>query len=147
MLALLLVLTQAAIARGDLQKLARWSGQLDIEVRQAGRGNLLAPPALRELSRWPGLVTLELRLPVTALEARQLRTLKRFAARTAQPRDRSLQLLLPALVRTLSEPVHAAKLPAAGADEEAVILEAGVDAAALQWLERRLSPYPDAPDR
>ena len=147
MLALLLVLTQAAVARGDLQKLARFSGQVEVEVQRAGPGNLLAPPALRELQRWPGLVTLQLRLPVTALEARQLRSLKRFAARAGSARDRSLKLLAPALVRVSAEPLNAAPLGCRDAAEDAVLLADGVDACALSWLSRRLSLHPEPPDR
>jgi hypothetical protein len=142
MLALVLVLTQAAIAHGDLQQLLRWSDRVELEVQHAGRGNLLAPPVLRELSRWPGLVTLQLALPITPLEARQLRTLKRFAARTARPRDPSLKLLAPALVRILPEPLVAAPLGCRDAAEDAVLLERGADACALQWLSQRLALHP-----
>jgi hypothetical protein len=133
MLALVLVLTQAAIAHGDLQQLLRWSDRVELEVQHAGRGNLLAPP---------GLVTLQLALPITPLEARQLRTLKRFAARTARPRDPSLKLLAPALVRILPEPLVAAPLGCRDAAEDAVLLERGADACALQWLSQRLALHP-----
>src|SRR5437868_1608903 len=101
LLALAVVLSQEHVARGDLSKLLRLSEQLDIEITRArGQGNLLSPRALRELSRWPGLVTLELKIPVTRIEARQLRSLKRFAARVSHE-DPSLKLLAPALVRKL----------------------------------------------
>lgn len=152
MLALLLVLTQAAIARGDLQKLSRFSGQLSIEVRGEGRGNLLPPPALRELWRWPGLVTLQLRLPLTALEARQLRSLRRLAVR-APRRDRSLALLGPALVRVTTAELTAPALDCrdagspAGPDGEAVLLEDGVTACALAWIERRAVLHAEPPEK
>lgn len=145
-LAILLVLTQAAIARGDLRKLARWSDQLALEVRAEGRGNLLAPPALRELRRWPGLVTLELRGKVTKAEALQLRGLGRFAARVPA-RDASLKLLAPALVRVETAPLEPQPLGCRDAQEDAVLLQDGADGCALAWLSRRLTLRPEPPEK
>jgi hypothetical protein len=144
---LVLVLAQEHVARGDLARLMRFSERVEIEIAQE-RGNLLAPAALRELQRWPGLATLELRLPVTRVEAAQLRKLKKFAARAARQRDASLKLLAPALIRVQPlRPMSGALIgcgPARAADDTAW-LPLGIDDCALKWIASHLEPQPDAP--
>jgi hypothetical protein len=151
MLALVVVLSQGALLRGDLQKLARWSDRVELSISHE-QGNLLAPAALRELQRWPGMVTLELRLPVKAVEAAQLRELRRFAALVPKGRehDASLKLLAPALLRVRSAALPPlAQTSCAGAEadqaEEVLLLHNGADACALQWLSQRLELRPDPP--
>src|SRR2546428_5474616 len=79
---LVLLIGQEAAARGDLKQLVPYAPRMEVVVR-LGAENWLTEPALRELRRWPVPPTLELRPPVSAREAKQLRKLKRFRARLA----------------------------------------------------------------
>ena len=154
MIALVLVLQQAAIAHGDLSRVSRYADQVTLVVARE-RGNLVEPAALRALLRWPALVSLELRLPVAATEARQLRQLGRLAALVPRGRERdpSLKLLAPALVRTRTmpsltpapSPCASLQLSRTAAGEEVAVPSAPLDACTLDWLAQRLSLHADPP--
>jgi hypothetical protein len=149
---LVLLVGQAAVARGDLKQLASHAQRMEVVVR-LGAENWLTEPALRELRRWPVAPTLELRPPVSAREAKQLRKLKHFRARLAygSPRDRTLRRLAPALTSVKAEPrtplpvkdrpcPGTALMGRAGADE---VLSApdGIDQCVRGWLSDRFGPH------
>jgi hypothetical protein len=146
-----LLIGQEAAARGDLKQLTHFAQRMELVVR-LGAENWLTEPALRELRRWPVPPTLELRPPVSAREARQLRKLKRFRVRLAygSPRDRTLRRLAPAVTSVKPEPhtplpvkdrpcPGTALMGRTGADE---LLSApdGVDRCVLGWLSDRFAP-------
>lgn len=149
---LVLLLGQEALARGDLKQLAPYSHRMELVVR-LGAENWLTEPALRELRRWPVPPTVELRPPVSAREAKQLRKLKRFRARLAygSPRDRTLRRLSPALASVKAEPrtplpikdrpcPGTALMGRTGADEVLSAPE-GIDRCVLGWLADRFGRH------
>jgi hypothetical protein len=174
MLAALLLLTLGhdAVARGGLERLERFADRLELTV-DPGATNLLSDSALAALRRWPGLVTLELRLPIAAAEATQLRRLGRFAARlrerkspltvrpppaTDDPANRpppaaELKLLAPALVRVEpAQPVPALAGPCPGTlrspgPPEALRVEGALDECVLGWIADRLELRPEGTTR
>ena len=149
---LVLLIGQEAAARGDLKQLGRYSQRMEVVVR-LGAENWLTEPALRALRRWPVPPTVELRPPVSAREAKQLRKLKHFRARLAygNPKDRTLRRLAPALASVKAEPrtplpvkerpcPGTALMGRSGADE---VLSApdGIDQCVLGWLSDRFGPH------
>lgn len=147
--ALLLVLSQEHVARGDLALVQTYAESLELQVAFE-KGNLLAPPALRELQRWPGVPVLELRLPITRVEASQLRKLKRFKAAVANARDATLKLLGPSLVGAVPVQPMAGELIGCGtarATESAAWLPQGVDECARKWLKARFELHPEPLER
>jgi hypothetical protein len=120
---LVLVLQHDAVAAGGLRPLVRFEDRLELAV-DPGKSNLLSDAAVAELRRWPGLVMLELRPPLSSLEARQLRKLGRLAVRS--PDDRSLRLLGPALVRRLPRQPSSARAAGPGPCPGTTLLEGPV---------------------
>jgi hypothetical protein len=139
--ALVVLVGQQAVARGDLRKLVTYADHVELRVRLGAR-NRLSPAALRELKGWPSTPQLELRLPVTRTEAAQLKKLK-FIAQLARgkPRDPTLKRLRGSVLAVHAGPQ--APLPIKdqpctnvvllGRDE---VLSApdGVDECVLGWL-------------
>lgn len=138
-----LVLLLARSALGELDQLAPFADRLQLRVE----GNLLNDRDAAALSRWPSLVEVELKPPLSRIEAAQLRKLGRLAARVPK-RDPSLKLLGPALVRT-----EIALPPAAGGEPVCegslrgeVLALPNIDACALRWLTAHLTPHPEQPE-
>jgi hypothetical protein len=156
--ALVLILSQHAIASGELRKLQRWAAELELVVPRE-KSNLLSRSAIAELKRWPGLPVIELQLPLTRIEARALRKLKKLAVRVTGTADAharaTLKLLGPALVREeraaalreLSRPCAETALLESEGGARTLRLEGPVDACALRWLQDALEPKAQAPER
>ena len=158
---LVLLISQNAVARGDLRRIERLAGpdRIELRVEPAGKRsrNLLSAAAVRELRRWPELPFIVLHPRLSKVEARQLRKLGRFGALIPEPllADPSLKLAAPALrTRRPLQPVverdraqwpcpDAALLDEQGGTAPLLRADGGVTACVRAFLERELNPQPE----